>query len=268
MNVLSKLLPHRPPKIGIAFSGGAVRGYAHLGVWDVLSQHGLEVCCTSGTSAGSIMAALVAAQVPMEVIYERASALNWAKLSKLVSPRRLGFLSLEPLEDILDDVLGGPKSFDHLPLPMTCMAFDIEREEIVPLNQGRVSRAVRASCSVPGVFSPVEWEDRLLVDGGVVKNLPVRVLKEMGADITIAVDLIARRGVPHRPRTPMEVGLIAFYNMVRANQEVEWADVVITPDIRNISFNDFRNRELLIQRGREAAEHAWEEIEKLLEGKT
>ena len=264
MNVLSKILPHRSPKVGIAFSGGAVRGYAHLGVWEVLSQRGLVPCCTAGTSAGSIMAALVAAQVPIEVIYERAGTLNWAKLSKLVSPKHLGFLSLEPLESILDDVLGGPKMFDELPLPMTCMAFDIEREEEVALNRGRVSRAVRASCSVPGVFAPVTWEGRLLVDGGVVKNLPVRVLKEMGADITIAVDLLSKRDAPYRPRTPMEVGLIAFYNMVRANQELEWADVVITPDIRNLSFNDFRNRDLLIQRGREAAERAWKEIEALL----
>lgn len=266
MNILSKLFSQHTPKIGIAFSGGAVRGYAHLGVWEVLSQRGIVPCCTSGTSAGSIIAALVAAQVPLDVIYEKALRLNWARLSKLVSPKKLGLLSLEPLEDILEEVWGGEKTFADLPIPMTCMAFDIEQEDLVALNRGRVSRAVRASCSVPGVFAPVPWEDRLLVDGGVVKNLPVRVLKEMGAEITIAVDLLAKRSEPHRPKTPMEVGLIAFYNMVRANQELEWADVVITPDIRNISFNDFRNRELLIQRGREAAEQAWPLIEKLLEG--
>ena len=245
-----------PPRVGIAFSGGAVRGYAHLGVWEVLSAHGITPCCTAGTSAGSIIAALVAAQVPVETIYERARNLSWGRLTRLMTPKHLGLLSLEPLEALLEEVMGGPKTFADLPIPLACIAFDIEREELVVLREGPVAKAVRASCSVPGIFTPVEWEGRLLVDGGVVKNLPLSVLREMGATYTIGVNLLAKRNTPHRPRSPLEVGLIAFYNMVRANQEENLADLLITPPIREISFNNFRAREELITRGRQAAQEA------------
>ncbi|NPA90291.1 MAG: patatin-like phospholipase family protein [Chloroflexi bacterium] len=251
-------------QVGLALSGGAVRGFAHLGVWEVLHEQGFEPCCVVGTSAGSIMGALIAAGVPPQAIWEQAETLNWRKLLRPVSPARLGWATLAPLVDLLEELMGGPKTFADLPIPFACVAFDLEREEPILLREGRVALAVQASCSVPGLFAPVEWEGRLLVDGGVARNLPTCALHELGATRTIAVDVIPKRGTPARPRTPIGVGLNALYNLVRANHELHCADVVITPNVRDISFNDIGKRHVLAQRGREAAQHAWPDIQTLL----
>ncbi len=241
-------------RVGIAFSGGSVRGFAHLGVWEVLYHHGIRPHCVTGASVGSIFAVLVAAGLSPEAIYERARHLSWRRITRPVSPRRLGLVSLEPLAEILEDALGGPKTFADLPIPCALMAFDIEREEPVVLREGPVAQAVLASCAVPGIFTPVRWDGRLLVDGGVVKNMPVRVLYTLGATYTIAIDLLPRGKRPLRPRAPWDVMRIALYNMIRANEELHEADVVIVPDIREYTFVRFSQRDALIARGREAAQ--------------
>ncbi len=255
-------------RIGLAFSGGAVRGFAHLGVWEELAQRGFEPCCTVGTSAGSIIAALVAARVPPERVWEKAEEMKWWTMVRPVSPGRLGFTTLDPLAELLEELLGDIKTFADLPIPFACVAFDIEREETVILKEGPVAKAVQASCSVPGLFAPVEWEGRLLVDGGVVRNLPVGLLFDLGAKHAIAVDVIPARGTPQRPKTPIGVALNALYNMMRANHELSLADVVIIPDVRNYSFYKLNKRHELAYQGRKAAAHAWAHIDKLLTGAT
>ncbi len=256
----------RRPRVGIAFSGGAVRGFAHLGVWEELACRGFTPCCTAGTSAGSIVAALIAAQVPIDAIWRKAEEIKWRRMLHVVPPTRLGLFSLDPLAEFLEELMGGPKTFDELPLPFACVAFDLEREEPVILREGPVAKAVQASCSVPGVFAPVEWEGRLLVDGGVVRNLPVGLLFDLGAERAVAVDVIPARGTPHRPKTPLGVALDALYNMMRVNHEGDRADVVITPDVRSFSFYRIGQRHALAQRGREAAIRAWDEVAQLLTG--
>lgn len=241
------------PRLGIAFSGGSVRGVAHLGVWEVLAQHGIRPYCVSGASAGSIIAVVVAAQVPLRVLYDHLPDLRWRRFVRPAPPWRLGWFTLEPLEKWLENLLGGPKTFEELPIPCALTAFDLEREEVVILREGPVARAVRASCAVPGIFTPVRWNGRLLADGGVMRNLPVGVLRGMGATFTVGVDLIppARNRVP--VRTPWQAMRVALYNMLRANQEIDPPDLWIRPDLRFVDFWRFPPPEVLIERGRQAA---------------
>jgi NTE family protein len=125
------------------------------------------------------------------------------------------------------------------------------------LREGELAPSIRASCSVPGVFIPVELGGQLLVDGGVTNNLPVRVLQEMGADYVIAVDLLPARIHPRRPESWAELMTVTFYNMVRASsREGMLADALIVPEIRDVSFTDFEQRHALIAEGRSAVERS------------
>ncbi len=245
--------PREAPRVGLALSGGSIRGLAHLGAVMELLAAGVEPACVVGTSAGSVVGALVAARVPLERLQELARTVTWGQLTRWMLPGHMGVLSLEPMEAMLEAEIGA-KTFADLPIPFACAAFDVEREELVILNEGPVARAVRASCAVPGVFTPVEWNGRLLVDGGVVNNLPVRPLFDMGADYIIAVDLFPPRRTPRRPKNVLSLLEVAFYNAIRANShERALAHVLIEPDIRDASFWDFAEREALIEAGRQAA---------------
>ena len=246
----------KKPRVGLALSGGSIRGLAHLGVVMELLAAGVEPACVVGVSAGSIVGALVAARVPPERLHELGRTVTWARVSRWVLPGHMGLLSLKPLETMLEAEIGA-KTFADLPIPFACGAFDVEREEFLLLREGPVARAVRASCAVPGVFTPVEWNGRLLVDGGVFNNLPVRPLFDMGADYVIAVDLFPPRRTPRRPSSTFSLLEVAFYSMIRANShERALAHVLIEPDIRDASFWDFAERDALIEAGRKAAQEA------------
>jgi NTE family protein len=188
---------------------------------------------------------------------------QWTKLVRPVLPGGSGLLSLEPLEKMIENELGKTKIFADLPIPFACMATDIERDEPVVLREGQLAPAIRASCAVPGIFTPVELGGRLLVDGGVVNNLPVRLLQSMGAEYVIAVDLLPRRTGPMRPKGYFELLTVTFYNMVRStSHEGLLANVLIVPDIRDFGFADFGRRAELIARGRAAAHDVEHKLKK------
>jgi len=253
----------RERRVGLALAGGGARGLAHLGVLDVLLRNGVEPFCVAGTSAGSVVGAVLAAGVPVSRMLDIASGIRWRQLVRPVTPGHLGLFTLEPMDKILRQTLGGRNTFADLPTPYACMATDVERDELVVLREGPLVPAVRASCSVPGIFTPVQLGDRLLVDGGVMNNLPVKVLYDMGADYVIAVDLLPARAVPRRPRNLFELMTITFYNMVRAaSREGDLADVLIVPDIREFSFADFEPGKALVDRGRAAARAALPKIQR------
>jgi NTE family protein len=247
----------RAPRVGLALSGGGARGLAHLGVLEVLETLGIVPSAIAGTSAGSILGAARAAEIPIARMKSVAETAQWTRLVRPVLPGSGGLFSLAPLDQLLEDVLGPKRRFEDLSIPFACLATDVERDQPVVLRSGPIAPAVRASCSVPGVFAPVEHQGRVLVDGGVMNNLPVRLLREMGAEYVIGVDLIPARTKAARPTSLIEVMTFTFYNMVRATSgEGLLADTLIVPDIRDFSFADFRERDLLIARGREATTRA------------
>jgi len=241
------------PKVGLVLSGGSVRGAAHLGVLEVLEREDIRLHCMVGVSAGAIVGAVYCAGVPLADIERLALELRWTRLGRLVRPR-LGFFDTGKIESRLIELIG-PCTFDQLSISLAVVAADLMREQLIVLREGPVAHAVRASCALPGVFTPVEWEGRLLVDGGLLNNLPVSVARKMGAEYVIAVDLLPPTHLERLPRNLFEMWYLTFYTLLRmSHRERAQADCLITPQIGGFDWVDFSRVADLIRQGREAAQ--------------
>ncbi|MBC7249968.1 MAG: patatin-like phospholipase family protein [Anaerolineae bacterium] len=251
----------RPQRIGLALSGGAVRGSAHLGVLEVLEREGIRPDCVAGASAGALVGAAYCAGIPLADLKRLALRLQWSDVSRITKPG-LGFFSGQPLEEFVERVIGG-LSFEELSIPFAAVAVDVLSGELVVLREGPIAPAVRASCAIPIVFTPVPLGDKLLIDGGVLNNVPVSVVRDMGADYVIAVDLVPPVERPAPPQTVFDLGIMVFSTLLRtAYSEAHTADCLIMPDIGHFSWADFSQALDLIAKGREAAEAKIEQIKR------
>ena len=181
----------RRPIVGLALSGGGARGLAHIGVLKVLDREGIPVDLLAGTSAGGVVAALRALGMSPGEMEERGFWLGrWRNLVQLVdrADSRMGLFSAQKVADLLHRHFGD-KTFSDLDIPLALVAVDLETGEEVVLQEGLVLDGLRATTAYPGVFEPVRIGERLLVDGGVLNNLPCDVARSMGADVVIAVDI-------------------------------------------------------------------------------
>ncbi len=209
-------------RVGLALGGGGARGMAHVGVIRVLEREGIPIDCIAGTSAGSLVGAAYAAGIRGHALLDMALELRWRHIVRLAWPRQ-GFLSFEKLESYLVRTLGD-LAFTDLDIPYAAVTADLATGEQVVLKEGRVAAAVRASCSVPGFVTPVEVNGRLLVDGGVVNNLPISVARELGADVVIAVGLGAPPG--YYPKGPLQMAIAALESLLmNAGDDPASADV-------------------------------------------
>jgi NTE family protein len=187
-----KNLRRRPPrKVGLALSGGGARGLAHIGVLKVLEQENVPIDFLAGTSMGGVIAAVYATGIPAREMEEAAQHLSSPRqLLTLVDrtlPRR-GLLQGRKVMDYLAQWLG-ELTFDQVRIPLALVAADLNGCQKVILQEGSVLDAVRATIAIPGLFAPVERGEQLLVDGGLIDNLPVDVVRQMGANVVIAVDI-------------------------------------------------------------------------------
>lgn len=267
--------PPAPRHVGLVLGGGAARGFAHIGVLEVLEEAGIPVHLVTGCSSGAIVGALLAAGIPAHQLHELVRDLRWNQLSSLsLIPRGfpslnlslkgfpLGLLDLDKLIEWLQAALGEIRDFNQLRLPFAAVATDILTGALVIMNDGEIAPAVRASSSVPGIFTPYRRNGRLLVDGGVLANLPVQVARQMGAEYVIAVDILpAPDGQRKEPENIVELSFTSIYELIRANQGYsEHADCTITPAIADLSLVDLAAAEELIAAGRAAAEAQLETI--------
>jgi NTE family protein len=251
-------------KIGLALGGGAVRGAAHLGVLEVLEREGIRPDYVAGVSAGSAMGAVYCAGLDLDEMKRLALGLRWRKLGQ-VTRSRLGLFDGRRMEEYLEEIIG-PLQFEELEIPLATVAVDILRGELVVLKEGPVAPAVRASCAIPGIFTPLERGEQMLVDGGILNTVPVSVAREMGADYVIAVDLFPPTSRGAKPRNLFEMFYLSFYTIRRAaHREGPGADCLIVPPIGKFSLVDFSQVEALIEKGREAAEAKIEQIKQDLE---
>lgn len=254
------------PKIGLALGAGAARGIAHLGVLKVLEKYKLPVAFIAGSSMGALVGALYACGIDINFLIKFANELRTKSWVDLCMPRT-GFISGKKVETMLQ-LLTRNRNFDQLDIPFAAVATDIERGEPVIIKEGNVAAAVRASISIPVVFKPVRMDGRLLVDGGVVDRVPVSVVREMGADIVIAVDV--NRYVEFQPVVNiLDVMFQTLDIMERKilSAKVLDTEVLIRPKVGHISPAHFHRVDELVQAGEEAAEAAISRIGYILRNK-
>ena len=249
--------------VGLALGGGGARGMAHVGVIRVLEREGIDIDCIAGTSAGALVGAAYAAGIRGYRLLEMALNLRWRDIARFVWPRQ-GFVSFDKLESYMIQV-AGDLTFADLEMACATVTADLATGEQVILKEGRVARAVRASCSVPGFVTPVEVEGRLLVDGGVVNNLPISVVRALGADVVIAVGLGSPPG--EFPKGPLQIATAALDSLLmNAADDPSTADVHLPIPVFGLSsFVRTSQRHRFASLGQQAAERALPEIWAALE---
>lgn len=251
--------------IGLALSGGAARGIAHVGVLETLAEAGIPVQGVAGTSAGAVVGSLFAAGLPLPAIRRLALETQWHSLLRVAVPHG-GLVSGEGLERFLERVLPA-RRFSDLALPFVAVATDLETGARVDLRSGDLPRAVRASCSLPILFDPVSIAGRLLVDGGVSSQIPVRAVREtLAVSHVVAVDVNANGMSPGTRDTVAKVvvHLAMLWASRTAREEAPLADVLVSVDARGIPLHDLEKGPELLRRGREAARARLPEIRALL----
>jgi NTE family protein len=255
----------RRPKVGLVLGGGAARGFAHVGVIRALEKSKIQIDLVVGANTGSLIGAIYADKKSAAELERIALGLEERDVFdyNFINPTQ-GFARGERLEDFLSKRLGA-KEIDQLKLPFAAVATDIQNGEVVAFQAGSIARAVHASSAIPGIFTPVNYQGKMLVDGGVLNNLPVDVARKMGADVVIAVDLGAG------PKAAQVSNLFenvvqGFYLAARPNTEakLKQADVVIRPKVTEAGLLDFSRKKELLNLGAEAAEQALPEIRKKL----
>ncbi|KDO01802.1 MULTISPECIES: patatin-like phospholipase family protein [Pseudomonas] len=279
------------PKVGLVLSGGAARGLAHIGVLKALEEQGIKVDAIAGTSMGAVVGGLYASGYKVEELEKLALGIDWQQALSDAPPRKdvpfrrkqddrdflvkqklsfrddgslglpLGVIQGQNLALLLESMLAhtsDTRDFDKLPIPFRAVATDIASGEKVVFRRGHLPQVIRASMSIPAVFAPVELDGRLLVDGGMVDNIPLDVAREMGVDVAIVVDI----GTPLRSRkqltTVVDVLNQSITLMTRRNSEEQLAalhrdDILIQPPLSSFGVTDFGRAQDMIDVGYRAA---------------
>ena len=244
--------PPKPPRIGLALGGGAARGFAHIGVIQVLEENGIRPDLVAGTSAGSLVAALYAAGKNPAELAQLAVNMDEGAITDWSFPVR-GLIRGEALARYVRDQTGG-RTIEQLKLPLGIVATDLDSGAPILFQRGDTGSAVRASSAVPAVFQPVRIGNREYVDGGLVSPVPVRFARQMGAELVVAVD-ISSPPEGNATGDVMKMLLQTFAIMGRSINtfELREADVVMRPALNGVGSADFTARRRAIQAGREAA---------------
>jgi NTE family protein len=244
------------PRIGLALSGGAARGMAHVGVLRALLEHGIRIDCIAGTSAGSIVGGAFAAGMSIDEIAEFGRKLRWRHIGR-ITISRLGIQSNARLEQFMRARLPITK-FEDLPIPFAAVATDLKTgEPVVMKDEGDVPFAIRASCTIPGWYVPVpDPEGRQLVDGGLVAVIPSAVARALGADIVISVD-VNSAGASFISSSGSLFGVVLQSMMVVqrivSKHHCDLSDFVIAPKVGHIRWDQVRRADELMAAGYEAA---------------
>jgi len=251
--------------IGLALSGGAARGLAHIAVLETLELEDIPIAAIAGTSAGSVIGALYAAGMPLREIQRVLTRTKWQDVLKLTIPKR-GLISSEGIYRFMEQILP-IRNFSSLRIPFAAVATDLKTAEKVVITSGSLARAVQASCSIPVIFTPTEINKKILVDGGVASQVPVRAVREeLGAEQVVAVNVNyqARELDEYDNLIKIATHLSVLWATRNAREEEKLADVVIQVNVKGISLYDLSKARELLRRGRKAAEDKIPEIRALV----
>jgi NTE family protein len=240
--------PGRAMRIGLALGGGAARGFAHVGVIKALEAAGVPVDVVTGTSAGSMVAVLYASGMNAAQLQQASSNMDEATLADWTLSLR-GVIKGQALQDYVNGQVKN-RTLDAMNKPVGVVATDFQSGEAVTFTRGNSGMAVRASASIPGVFSPTVINARTYVDGGLASPVPAKAAKAMGADFIIAVDISARPGKPPEGLAATLNQTVAIMGQNLRNEELKaYADIVIHPNLDHVSGTDFKSRTISISEG-------------------
>jgi len=258
--------PKPPPRIGLALGGGAARGFAHVGVIQVLEEAGIKPAAVVGTSAGSLVAALYASGRNGQQLQSVAVNMDEAAFADWTLPIfSRGVLRGEALARYVNTQVGH-RLIENMAMPLGIVATDLQSGQGILFRRGDTGTAVRASSAVPAVFLPVRINNREYVDGGLVSPVPVRYTREMGADFVIAVDISsAPEGNPSGD--PLQILLQTFAIMGRSinSWELRDADLVVRPALSGMGSGDFAGKRRAIDAGRAAMQAALPQLKAAIE---
>ena len=264
-------------KIGVALGGGAAKGIAHIGVLAELEKHGIQPDMVAGTSMGALVGAVYARGESPERMKAIGREFGQKRFGLFADPGlpRSGLIRGRKISDLLRSIIGEVE-FSDLKVPFACVATDIGNGQEVVIDQGLVWHGVRASCSIPVLLPPVKSGNRYLVDGGLVSPIPVKVLRDMGADIVIAVNVSQKSqddaywGNQAGPSKEPNIFNIAFQtiNLIGCQASkncLSGADIVIEPRVGHINWGDFRRIDECIEAGELAVQESMPRILSLVE---
>jgi NTE family protein len=247
--------PPRPPRVGLALGGGAARGFAHIGVIQVLEEAGVRPDLVVGTSAGSLVAALYAAGRNGAELAQLALAMDEGAITDWSFPGR-GLIRGDALARFVREHTAG-RTIEQMRLPLGIVATDLDTGEPILFQRGDTGLAVRASSAVPAVFQPVRIGNREYVDGGLVSPVPVRFARQMGAELVVAVDISTPPdGAPTSDLFRMLLQTFSIMGKSINRFELRDADVVMRPSLAGVGSADFAARARALAAGREAARAA------------
>ncbi len=248
-------ISRKKPVIGLALGGGAARGFAHIGVIKALESQGIFPNLVVGTSAGSVIAALYASGYRGTELQKIALSLDEAAITDWALPfsgRFGGMIKGDALQAMVNRLIKN-QTIENMPMPLGIVGTDLQTGNGVLFQRGDTGQAVRASCSIPGVFQPTIIQGREYVDGGLVSPVPVRYAKQMGADIVIAVNISTE---PSSQDSSGSLGILLHTTSIMGKSintfELDLAQVVIQPELKSMRSTDFKSRNTAILAGEEA----------------
>jgi NTE family protein len=252
------------PGIGLALGGGFARGFAHLGVLQVLEQNHIPISCIAGTSVGSILGAAYASGTPLAKILAVCRNIRFRDFARW-RVSRLGLASNQRLRDLISRVFESC-DFEKMKIPLAVVATDLGTGDPVVFTHGNLVDAIRASCAFPGLFEPVEIGTRHLVDGGLVAQVPTLAARQIGAGRVLAVSVGMQDGRREPPSNIFQVVAQAVSAAQKHQLEVweKHADLVLRPSVKSLAWDDFERAGEAIDAGAAAATHALSRIHKLV----
>lgn len=261
----------RRPTVGLALSGGSARGYAHIGVIKALQEAGIPIDMIAGTSMGSLVAGFFAAGKDIPEMEQIATSLDRMKLMKMIDLTRSGgLIAGEKVSDFIKSHLKDI-TFQNCKIPLRIVATDMQTGEPVIYDNGELVPAIRASISLPPIFKPVEYRNTLLADGGLSMPLPARLLRERGADVVIAVNVLDRTHVKLKSDAGTLSVIDASISIMMHNlakDDAADADVVIEPQVGFDVSHQFDQAHKFISAGTEATRLNLPRIQSAIRAKT
>ncbi|MCE5300939.1 MAG: patatin-like phospholipase family protein [Spirochaetia bacterium] len=249
-------------KIGLALGGGVVYGCAHIGVIRVLEKNGIKPDIITGTSIGSLIGGAYASGLKVDEIERMATELKWQEILSMTLPTE-GLVSPDKMKQFINRNFK-KENIEDAPIKYAAVATNLITNTERIFDSGLFSDAIRASCSIPGIFTPAVYNDGIYVDGGLVNNVPITVCKALGADFIIGVDVTANaKSNIIKNQDIFNIVWQSFMLMINETARLKnsgEADYIIKPDIRSFSPFDLTQAERLIRKGEETAEKMVAEI--------